>query len=59
MGKSIGNGLNLFELIEAQGDDIIYNMIDFTRENIINNPEYPKNDSLRIDYKQIKNILKI
>ncbi|MCK4808337.1 MAG: hypothetical protein KAS90_01820 [Candidatus Aenigmarchaeota archaeon] len=59
MGKSKGNGLNIFELIEKKGNDIIYNMIDFTRKNIINNPEYPKNDSLRIDYKQIKDILKI
>ncbi|NOQ37479.1 hypothetical protein GQ472_01195 [archaeon] len=59
MGKSIGNGLNFFELIEDQGDDIIYKMIDFTRENIINNTEYPKNDSLKINYEQIKSILKI
>ncbi len=59
MGKSKGNGLNIFELIEERGDNVIDNMIDFTRKNIINNPEYPKNDSLKIDYEQIKKILKI
>lgn len=59
MGKSKGNGLNFFELIKERGDDVIYHMIDFIRENIINNSDHPKQNNLKISYDQIKDILRI